>query len=167
MDDTAALFDVEEEVISHSAPTNSPSSIDANLGVIEDPRSSALSNQNLYSWNVVETKFSDNNEKIRINPKHLWKVTKSVEFITNNNHIITWEPDQNWKDSFDGAKFPTISLNWKEGLGEDVLKTYPDTQLKEIFIKDNNNKYHSIFKDSKFPNIRSVPSGTFKIDKHE
>jgi len=43
------------------------------------------------------------------------------------------------------------------------LKIYPDTQLKEIFIRDAQGKFHSIFKDNKFKDLKSVPSGNFTI----
>jgi len=56
-DDTADLFDIEGEELNipdapNSTPEsfkNSPSSTDANLGVINEPESSLLSSQNLYS----------------------------------------------------------------------------------------------------------------------
>lgn len=83
--------------------------------------------------------------------------------MTNQNHLAEWTVDPDFISNYNPNKTPVVSLNWKEGFKDTILNQFPDTQLKEIFIMDDNGNYHSIFKDNRFPDLKSVPSQTFKI----
>lgn len=127
MDDTEALFDVFDdddvvaEVKDQTAPVNTPVDsphLPESPNVLLETMPKDSGSLDSYSWNVIETKILED-DKVRIDFKHLWKVAKSIEFVTNNNHNSTYDL---YNENYDPVKSPYALVNWKEGFEDYVFK---------------------------------------------
>jgi hypothetical protein len=87
-------------------------------------------------WNKIETDIIDN-DNVNLNFHELINQTDSIYFHTDNDRIAIFNKMKN-------VSLFNQTINWRA-----YLDNSNNENLKEIFIKDIEGRFHSIYKNDK------------------
>lgn len=142
MDDTAALFDDDDE------PTVPENIITTNISDNENNSDKPLNSPDpIIDWNSAKVLVNQNDCTFNINFGDTWRAINKIHGSTNDNYLFSINFDQSMIPLGETEILSSYNLkDFVSGLDQHGFKT----ELREIIIEDFEGNNHSIYKNNKF-----------------